>query len=313
MHLGRADLVQVVQSPRCGGARLPRSPARRSSGWRAHDAHVWPASCSATSGCPQQRNGPGWWSCAGGARAIVLADRETSAVVFKPSTTASPPLVDQLRGADCRARGGPHDRAHRLAPALVRNADHSCGREGLRVPEVGIRRRCDHGRIGRRWKATSATCRGHHHGRHPRGRHVREPWTCCSAAGHQRSCSRSTRTRRSRCPIPSLLAHRLRRRQSAAQQTHTAFARVLTIITPRRNKQDCVRVSGAVAAPWPRTRRRVAERRRTEGSRRLQAGRQPGGAPPIGSTGPPIWRICSCRHLSKRQSLQQLPLVPAPT
>jgi hypothetical protein len=100
MHLGRADLVQVVQSPRCGGARLPRSPARRSSGWRAHDAHVWPASCSATSGCPQQRNGPGWWSCAGGARAIVLADRKTLAVVFKPSTTASPPLVNQLRGAD---------------------------------------------------------------------------------------------------------------------------------------------------------------------------------------------------------------------
>jgi hypothetical protein len=36
-------------------------------------------------------------------------------------------------------------------------------------------------------------------------------------------------------------------------------SRAEAIITPRRNKQDCVRVSGAVAAPWPRTQRHVAE------------------------------------------------------
>jgi hypothetical protein len=169
------------------------------------------------------------------------------AVVFKPSTTASPPLVDQLRGADCRARGGPHDRAHRLAPALVRDADHRCGREGLRVPEVGdsalVRSQPsrealesdlgDMQGVTAREASTWAACPG--------------PWTCCSAAGHQRSCSRSTRTERRRCPIPSLLAHRLRRRRSAAQQTHTAFARVLKRLS---RQGETSRIVCGCREPW---------------------------------------------------------------
>jgi hypothetical protein len=87
----------------------------------------------------------------------VLADRETSAIVFKPSTTTSPPLVDQLRGADGRAGAG-----LTIAPTAFQQhsseiPDHRCGRETLRVPEVGDPAPVQSRRLGRRWKATSAT------------------------------------------------------------------------------------------------------------------------------------------------------------
>jgi hypothetical protein len=174
-----------------------------------------------------QRPRPNFWHPTG-----LVGSGQSCWPIARPRRSSSSPQQRQaLRSSTSSAAltvapRRPHDRAHRLAPALVRDADHRCGREGLRVPEVGdsapVRSRPSREAL----ESDLGDVQGHHHGRYPHGPHVRDPGPAAAQpasalvqpfnANRAQSMSDSIPTRPSTSP-----------RRCAAQQTHTTFARVL--------------------------------------------------------------------------------------